>query len=90
MRAVTDHLNSNEACFLLKFINRTFCVFKCDFGYVGYRNKQSRLLECNKCLCTLFTIEDGDSQSDDAGIVHLKGKRIFRTRSEDAHVSIRY
>ncbi|CAF0815102.1 unnamed protein product [Adineta steineri] len=68
MRAIGDQINLNENSFLLKFINRPFCVFKCDFGYVSYRNKQSRLLECNKSIFTLFTLEESDD-----GIVHFKG-----------------
>jgi hypothetical protein len=68
MRAVIDQISSNDAYFLLKFINRPFCVFKCDFGHVGYRNKQSRILESNKSLFTLFTLEESND-----GIVYLKG-----------------
>ena len=68
MRTVTDQLNSTDAYFRMKFINRPFCVLKCDFGYIGYRNKQSRLLECNRSLFTLFTLEEADD-----GIVYLKG-----------------
>ena len=49
-------------------MNRPFCVFKCDYGYVSYRNKQSRILECNKSVFTLFTLEEQDD-----GIVYLKG-----------------
>ena len=69
MRAIGDQLNSTESFFSLKFINRPFCVFKCDFGYVAYRNKQSRILECNKSMFTLFTLEDVDND----GIVYFKG-----------------
>jgi hypothetical protein len=80
MKAIGDQLNSNECFFLLKFINRPFCVFKCDFGYVAYRNKQSRILECNKSAFTLFTLEELDD-----GIVYLKGlltiKRYFLNRN---------
>jgi hypothetical protein len=68
MRTINDQLNSNENWFLLKFINRSFCVLKCDFGYVAYRNKQSRIIECNKSIFTLFTLEESDD-----GTVHLKG-----------------
>lgn len=73
MRAMSDQLNSTESCFLLKFINRPYCVFKCDFGYLAYRNKQSRILECNKSIFTLFTIEEATDEIDNDGIVYLKG-----------------
>ncbi|UJR23758.1 hypothetical protein I4U23_026735 [Adineta vaga] len=68
MRAISDQLNTNDSCFSVKFINRPFCVFKCEFGYVAYRNKHSRILECNKSVFTLFTLEESDD-----GIVYLKG-----------------
>lgn len=68
MRTVMDQLNSADAYFRMKFINRPFCVLKCDFGYIGYRNKQSRLLECNRSLFTLFTLEESDD-----GVVYFKG-----------------
>ncbi len=73
MRVVTDQISSTDAYFLIKFINRPFCVFKCDFGHVGYRNKQSRLLECNKSLFTLFTLEEPEDATHSEGIVYLKG-----------------
>jgi len=73
MRAINDQLNPNENCFLLKFINRSFCVFKCDFGYVAYRNKQSRIIECNKSIFTLFILEEPDDGMNSDGIVYLKG-----------------
>lgn len=75
MRAIGDRLTSTETHFLLKFINRPFCVFKCDFGYVAYRNKQSRILECNKSIFTLFTLQEPDVETHSDGIVYLKGKR---------------
>ena len=73
MRAIGDQLVSIESYFLLKFVNRPFCVFKCDFGYVAHRNKHSRILECNKSVFTLFTIEELDDQTDSDGFVYLKG-----------------
>jgi len=73
MRAIGDQLNSNESYFILKFINRPFCVLKCDFGYVAYRNKQARILECNKSVFTLFTLEEPDDGTNQDGIVYLKG-----------------
>jgi hypothetical protein len=73
MRAISDQLNSAENNFSLKFINRPFCVFKCDFGYVSYRNKQSRILECNKSIFTLFTLEEPDDGTNTDGIIYLKG-----------------
>jgi len=73
MRAITDQISSNDAYFLIKFINRPFCVFKCDFGHVGYRNKQSRILECNKSLFTLFTLEEPKDATHSEGIVYFKG-----------------
>ncbi|CAF0800618.1 unnamed protein product [Rotaria sordida] len=73
MRAIGEQLNSMESYFLLKFINRPFCVFKCDFGYVGYRNKQSRILECNKSMFTLFTLEEPIGEINNDGVVYLKG-----------------
>lgn len=72
LHTVTDQISSNDAYFRMKFINRPFCVFKCDFGYIGYRNKQSRILECNRSLFTLFTLEESDD-----GFVHLKGSDGF-------------
>ena len=74
MRAVVDHLNSSDAYFLLKFINRSICVFKCDFGYIGHRNKNSRILECNKAQFTLFTMEEPVAGTHSEGIVYIKGK----------------
>lgn len=68
MKAIGDQPNSIESYFLLKFINRPFCVFKCEFGYVAYRNKQSRILECNKSSFTLFTLEEADDR-----MMYLKG-----------------
>lgn len=68
MRAISDQLNTNESSFLVKFINRPFCVLKCEFGYVAYRNKHSRILECNKSIFTLFTLEESND-----GIVYFKG-----------------
>jgi len=76
MRVINDQLNSNENCFLLKFINRSFGVFKCDFGYVAYRNKQSRIIECNKSIFTLFTLEEPDDGTNNQGIVYFKGLKI--------------
>lgn len=73
MRAVSDQISSNDAYFLIRFINRPFCVFKCDFGHIGYRSKQSRILECNKSLFTLFTIEEPDDRTHNEGIAYLKG-----------------
>lgn len=74
MRAIGDQTNSNETNFLIKFVNRPFCVLKCDFGYVAYRNKQSKILECNKSIFTLFTLEEEkfDKNAEDA--VYFKGK----------------
>ena len=78
MRAIGDQLASVESYFLLRFVNRPFCVFKCDFGYVAHRNKHSRILECNKSVFTLFTIEESFDQMDNDGFVYLKGLiRIF-------------
>ncbi|CAF1185518.1 unnamed protein product [Adineta ricciae] len=68
MRAISDQLNTNESGFLVKFVNRPFCVLKCEFGYVAYRNKHSRILECNKSIFALFTLEESND-----GIVYLKG-----------------
>lgn len=73
MRTVTDQINSGDAYFRMKFINRPFCVFKCDFGHVGYRNKQSRILECNRSLFTLFTLEEPDETTQSEGMIYLKG-----------------
>jgi hypothetical protein len=75
MRVINDQLNSNENCFLLKFINRPYCVFKCDFGYLAYRNKQSHIIECNKSIFTLFTLEEPDEEegTNNDGFVYLKG-----------------
>jgi hypothetical protein len=73
MRAISDQLNPMESCFLLKFINRPFCVFKCDFGYVAYRNKQSRIIECNKSIFTLFTLVQPDDETHSEGIIYFKG-----------------
>lgn len=82
MRVVTDQLSSADAYFLLKFINRPFGVFKCDFGYIGHRNKQSRVLECNKALFTLFTLEEPEQGTNSEGIVYLKGQRNERRERE--------
>jgi hypothetical protein len=71
MKVVNDQLSSNENKFLLKFINRSLSVFKCDFGYVAYRNKQSRIIECNKSIFTLFTLEQPEE-----GIIYLKGLKL--------------
>lgn len=73
MRIVNDEIIATEACFLLKFVNRSLCVFKCDFGHIGYRNKHSRILECNKSLFTLFTLEEPYDQTHSEGFVYLKG-----------------
>ena len=89
MRAVSDQLSQPDAYFLLKFINRPFCVFKCDFGHVGYRNKQSRVLECNKSLFTLFTLEEPDEATHSEGIVYLKSSDGFYWDvSNDLNVSV--
>jgi hypothetical protein len=82
MRAVTDQISSNDAYFLIKFINRPFCVFKCDYGHVGYRNKQSRILECSKSLFTLFTLEEPDDATHSEGIVYLKGLKNSSKKHE--------
>jgi hypothetical protein len=71
MRAINDQINPMENCFLLKFINRPYCVFKCDFGYLAYRNKQSRIIECNKSIFTLFTLEETHND----GFIYLKGMK---------------
>lgn len=78
MRPMSDQLNPIESCFLLKFINRPYCVFKCDFGYLAYRNKQSRIIECNKSIFTLFTLEEPEEGTHNDGIVYLKGLRTKR------------
>ena len=81
MRAMSDQLNPSESCFLLKFINRSYCVFQCDFGYLAYRNKQSRIIECNKSIFTLFTVEEAEEGSHSDGIIYLKGLRRTVIRS---------
>lgn len=89
MRAIGDQISSNETNFLFKFINRPFCVFKCDFGYVAYRNKQSKILECNKSLFTLFTFEESDADLHADGVVHLKGPDgLYWEISSDFNVSV--
>ena len=75
MRTISDHISPNEGYFLLKFINRPFCVFKCDFGYIGHRNKQSRVLECNKALFTLFTLEEPGQKTHSEGVIYIKCER---------------
>ena len=74
MRVMNDQLNISESCFLLKFINRPFCVFKCDFGYVAFRNKQSRTIECNKSIFALFILEEPTDGTHSDGFVYLKGR----------------
>ncbi|CAF1359661.1 unnamed protein product [Adineta steineri] len=89
MRIVTDQISSNDAYFSIKFINRPFCVFKCDFGHVGYRNKQSRILECNKSLFTLFTLEEPDIETHCEGIVYLKSSDgLYWEILNDLYVSV--
>ncbi|CAF3821814.1 unnamed protein product, partial [Rotaria magnacalcarata] len=73
LRVVNEQISSNDAYFSIKFINRPFCIFKCDFGHIGYRNKQSRILECNKALSTLFSLEEPHDGTHSEGIVYLKG-----------------
>lgn len=74
MRVVTDNLSANEASFQLKFINRSSCVFKCEFGYVGHRNKNCRILECNKAQFSLFILEEPSPGTHSDGIVYIKGE----------------
>ncbi|CAF1230727.1 unnamed protein product [Adineta ricciae] len=89
MRAVSDQISLPDAYFLLKFINRPFCVFKCDFGHVGYRNKQSRVLECNKALFTLFTLEEAAEETHSEGVVYLKGSDgLYWEISNDLNISV--
>ena len=89
MRAVSDQISLPDAYFLLKFINRPFCVFKCDFGHVGYRNKQSRVLECNKALFTLFTLEEAAEETHSEGVVYLKSSDgLYWEISNDLTISV--
>ncbi|CAF1463030.1 unnamed protein product [Rotaria magnacalcarata] len=89
MRAIGDQSNSIETLFLLKFVNRPFGVFKCEFGYVAYRNKQSRTLECNKSIFTLFTLEQPNDDSNNDGIICLKGvDGMYWEISSDSNISV--
>ena len=73
---MNDQTSSTDAYFRMKFMNRPFCGFKCYLGHIGYRNKQSRILECNKSLFTLFKLQQPDDQTHDEGFVYLKGLKI--------------
>src|SRR6185369_11806454 len=60
----------------------------CDFGYIGPRNKQSRTLECNKALFTLFTLEEPKQETHSDGIVYLKGKINKRIYHSIEHLKV--
>jgi len=85
MRAISDHSSVPETSFILKFINRPVLVLKCEFGLVGYRNKQCFKLECNKSTFHLFTLEDAGD-----GIYYLKGSQngLYWCLSSDLSVSV--
>jgi hypothetical protein len=51
MRACANDCNSEQELFRLHLVNRPILVLKCEYGLVGYKNKTSYKLECNK-VCT--------------------------------------
>jgi hypothetical protein len=74
LRFSNDQLCFDELSFSLKFINRSVCTLKCDYGCVGYRSKHSRVLECNKANLTLFTLEETKNENGEEHFLHLQGK----------------
>lgn len=69
MRAVSENITDMEI-FRISVVNRPILVLKCVYGMVGYKNKTSYKLECNKSTFNVIMLEESD---DMMGFYHLKG-----------------
>lgn len=69
MRAVTDQITEVEI-FRISLVNRPILVLKCEYGLVGYKNKTSYKLECNKSTFNVIMLEESDDMN---GYYYLKG-----------------
>lgn len=78
MRAVTDQITEVEI-FRISLVNRPILVLKCEYGLVGYKNKTSYKLECNKSTFNVIMLEESE---DSMGYYYLKGMTLQFSRTE--------
>lgn len=71
MRAVSENITDMEI-FRISLVNRPILVLKCEYGLVGYKNKTSYKLECNKSTFNVIMLEESEN-----GCYHLKGNWFF-------------
>lgn len=69
MKATSDTVTDLEI-YKVSLVNRPILVLKCDYGFVGYKNKTSYKLECNKSSFNVIMLE---SANDSTGSYYLKG-----------------
>ncbi len=68
MKAISDNITDLEI-FRISLVNRPILVLKCEYGLVGYKNKSSYKLECNKSTFNVVLLEEAEE-----GFYCLKGK----------------
>jgi hypothetical protein len=71
MKAISDNITDLEI-FRISLVNRPILVLKCEYGLVGYKNKSSYKLECNKSTFNVVLLEEAED-----GFYCLKGKILF-------------
>lgn len=71
MKAISDSVTDLEV-FRISLVNRPILVLKCEYGLVGYKNKTSFKLECNKSTFNVIMLEESD---DLKGYYCLKGTK---------------
>jgi hypothetical protein len=70
MRATSESITDLDL-FRISLVNRPILVLKCEYGLVGYKNKTSFKLECNKSTFNVIMLEESDD-----GCYHLRGSYL--------------
>jgi hypothetical protein len=69
MKAVDDTVAVSNI-FRICLVNRQILILKCDYGFIGYKNKASFKLESNRSTYNVILLEDDKEHS---GYYYLKG-----------------
>ena len=70
MKAISDNVTDLET-FKISLVNRPILVLKCEYGLIGYKNKTTYKLECNKSTFNVIMVEES---KEETGYYYLKGK----------------
>ena len=73
MRAISESPSDLEL-FRISLVNRPILVLKCEYGLVGYKNKKSYKIECNKSTFNVIMLEES---ADQKGYYCLKGLQHY-------------